>query len=83
VTIEHIPKADNEEANQLAQTAFGDRRKANIFVDYQAADDWRKEIVDYLKDPSQWVSRKVRYKNMCSWKKIDTTRRLMVCYSIA
>ena len=26
------------------------------------ADDWRKEIMDYLKDPSQRVSRKIRYK---------------------
>jgi hypothetical protein len=27
-----------------------------------AEDDWRKEIVDYLKDPSRKVSRKLRYK---------------------
>ena len=26
------------------------------------ADDWRKEIMDYLKDPSQRVSKKIRYK---------------------
>jgi hypothetical protein len=25
-------------------------------------DDWRKEIVDYLEDPSRKVSRKLRYK---------------------
>jgi hypothetical protein len=27
-----------------------------------AEDDWRKEIVDYLQNPSQKVSRKLRYK---------------------
>jgi hypothetical protein len=27
-----------------------------------AEDDWRKEIVDYLEDPSRNVSRKLRYK---------------------
>jgi hypothetical protein len=27
-----------------------------------AEDDWRKEIADYLKDPSRKVSRKLRYK---------------------
>ena len=26
-----------------------------------AADDWRKEIVDYLKDPSKKVDRKIRF----------------------
>ena len=25
------------------------------------ADDWRKEIVDYLEDPSKKVSRRVRF----------------------
>jgi hypothetical protein len=29
-----------------------------------AEDDWRKEIVDYLKDPPRKVSRKLRYKAM-------------------
>jgi hypothetical protein len=27
-----------------------------------AEDDWRKEIIDYLEDPSRKVSRKLRYK---------------------
>jgi hypothetical protein len=27
-----------------------------------AEDDWRKEIIDYLEDPSRRVSRKLRYK---------------------
>ena len=26
-----------------------------------SADDWRKEIVDYLKDPSKKVNRKIRF----------------------
>ena len=25
------------------------------------ADDWRKEIIDYLKDPSEKVERRVRF----------------------
>jgi hypothetical protein len=29
-----------------------------------AEDDWRKEIADYLEDPSRKVSRKLRYKSI-------------------
>ena len=29
-----------------------------------AADDWRREIVDYLKDPSRKVDRKVRFQTI-------------------
>jgi hypothetical protein len=32
------------------------------FVSDLAEDDWRKEIVDYLENPSRKVSRKLRYK---------------------
>ena len=28
------------------------------------ADDWRKEIIDYLKDPSKRVNRKIRFQTI-------------------
>jgi hypothetical protein len=35
-----------------------------------SAEDWRKEIIDYLKDPSKKVDKQLRYKaiNMFCWK---------------
>jgi hypothetical protein len=39
----------NEEANRLAQAASGYRM---IMILELPADDWRKEIVDYLRNPS-------------------------------
>jgi ribonuclease HI len=69
VTLQHIPREHNEEANRLAQSASGYKESQEAFVEDICAlgmdlaeDDWRKEIVDYLKDPSQKVSRKLRYK---------------------
>jgi ribonuclease HI len=59
VTIEYIPKAQNEELNRLAQVASGYRRTANVCLHECATGDWRKESTDYLKNPSQRVSRKV------------------------
>jgi hypothetical protein len=52
----------------LAQSASGYRENQAVFalevyalgMDL-AEDDWRKEIVDYLEDPSSKVSRKLRY----------------------
>ena len=64
VSIKHVPKAQNEEANRLAQSASGYRQIYDIFVSEIIVDDWRKEIIDYLKDPSQKVSRKLRYKSI-------------------
>ena len=57
-----IPKVQNEEANQPAQTTSGYRPRENILFEDLVADDWRKEIMDYLKDPSQRVSIKIWYK---------------------
>jgi hypothetical protein len=50
---------ENQEAFAVEVCAFG----SNL-----AEDDWRKEIIDYLENPSQKVSRKLRYKaiNICS-----------------
>jgi hypothetical protein len=69
VIQQHIPRENNGEANRLAQSASGYRQNQEVFaIDVYsfgsdlAENDWRKEIVDYLKDPSRKVSRKLRYK---------------------
>jgi hypothetical protein len=53
----------------LAQSASGYRENQEVFAMEMCAfgsnlaeDDWRKEIVDYLENPSRKVSRKLRYK---------------------
>jgi len=50
--LEHVPRLHNEEANRLAQHAS---RYQPIFntLSLISADDWRKEITDYLKNPSK------------------------------
>jgi ribonuclease HI len=69
VILQHIPRKHNEEANRLAQSASGYRENQEVFSmevcasgSDLAEDDWRKEIVDYLENPSRKVSRKPRYK---------------------
>jgi hypothetical protein len=69
VILQHIPRENNGEANRLAQSASGYRENHEVFSNdvYSfgsdlAEDDWRKEIVDYLENPSRKVSRKLRYK---------------------
>jgi ribonuclease HI len=69
VILQHIPRENNEEANKLAQSASGYRENQEMFaIDVYAfgsnlaEDDWRKEIADYLENPSRKVSRKLRYK---------------------
>jgi len=52
--LEHVPRLHNEEANRLAQHASGYQPMVNT-LSAIGADDWRKEIVDYLKDPSVGV----------------------------
>ena len=61
VVIEHIPSDYNEEANRLAQHAFGYRPIQGALALELAADDKRKEIADYLKDPSRKVDRQIRF----------------------
>jgi len=58
--LEHIPRLYNEEANRLAQHASGYQPMLNTILTISAY-DWRKEIVDYLKDPSKKVERHVRF----------------------
>jgi ribonuclease HI len=69
VILQHIPREHNEEANRLAQSASGYRDNQEVFAKDVCAfgsdlveDDWRKEIVDYLENPSRKVSMKLRYK---------------------
>jgi ribonuclease HI len=69
VILQHIPREHNEEANRLAQSTSGYKESQEAFATEICAlgmglaeDDWRKEIVDYLEDPSRKVSRKLRYK---------------------
>jgi len=57
--LEHVPRLHNEEANRLAQRALGYQPILNT-LSAMSADDWRKEIIDYLKDPSKKVERRVR-----------------------
>ena len=58
--LEHVPRLQNEEANRLAQHASGYQPITNA-VSAVSTDDWRKEIIDYLKDPSKKVERRVRF----------------------
>jgi len=58
--LEYIPRLHNEEANRLAQHASGYQPMINPISTIHA-DDWRKEIIDYLKDPSKKVERRVRF----------------------
>ena len=58
---QHVPKFHNSDANWLAQHASGYRPMEGIMALELTADDWRKEIIDYLKDPSKKVNRKIRF----------------------
>jgi len=58
--LEHVPRLQNELANRLAQHASGYQLILNL-LSAISADDWRKELIDYLKDPSKKVERHVRF----------------------
>jgi hypothetical protein len=69
VILQHIPRENNGETNRLAQSASSYRENQELFaIDVYAfgsdltEDDWRKEIADYLENPSRTVSRKLGYK---------------------
>ena len=55
-SLQHIPRAQNQEANWLAQNASGYRVFQEILSSETLANDWRVEIADYLKNPSQKVT---------------------------
>ena len=63
ISLQHIPRAQNQEANRLAQSASGYRVFQEIFSSETLTKDWRVEIADYLRNPSQRVTRKLRYKS--------------------
>src|SRR5579859_149183 len=62
VTLRHIPREQNMEANNLAQSASGYRAISEAKVAEIDADDWRKELIDYLQNPARSAPRKIRYK---------------------
>ena len=63
ISFQHIPRAQNQEANHLAQSASRYRVFQEVLCIETSSDDWRVEIADYLRDPSQKVNRKLRYKS--------------------
>ena len=56
MTIEHVPKLYNGDANRLAQHTSGYRPIEGVMTLELPADDWRREIVEYLENPSKKVS---------------------------
>jgi ribonuclease HI len=62
-----IPRAQNAEANDLAQQASGYKitdEEVDSQVHFLDQGDWRADIFNYLKDPAQGAPRKIRYKAM-------------------
>ncbi len=65
VTLKHISRDQNIEANDLAQGASGYKpmtKDIEIEIATVTADDWRYDVFQYLQNPSQSASRKLRYK---------------------
>jgi hypothetical protein len=61
-SIEHIPKMYNEDANRLAQNAAGYRPTCDVMIMELPANDRRREIIDYLKNPSHKVYRQLKFR---------------------
>ena len=61
VSFQHIPRAQNQEANRLAQSASGYRVFREVLSSEASNDDWRVKIADYLRNSSQKVTKKLRY----------------------
>ena len=62
ISFQHILRAQNQEANRLAQSTLGYRVFQEVLSSETSSDDWRVEIANYLRDLSQKVTRKLRYK---------------------
>jgi hypothetical protein len=62
ISVEHISKMHNEEDNKLAQNASSYRPICDIMALELSVDDWRKELIDYSKNPSHKVSRQLRFR---------------------
>jgi len=58
--LEHVPRLPNEKANRLAQHVSGYQPILNM-LSAIGVDDWRKEIIDYLRDSSKKVERRIRF----------------------
>ena len=63
ISFQHILRAQNQEANRLAQSASCYRMFREVLSSETLNDDWRVEIADYLRDPSRKDTRKLRYKS--------------------
>ena len=63
VSFQHIPRAHNQEANRLVQSASGYRVFQEVLSSETSSNDWRIEIADYLRNPTRKVTRKLRYKS--------------------
>ena len=63
VSFQHILRAQNQEANRLAQSASGYRVFREVLSSETSSNDWRIEIADYLRNPTRKVTRKLRYKS--------------------
>nr|AAT77888.1 putative retrotransposon gag protein [Oryza sativa Japonica Group]ABF98695.1 retrotransposon protein, putative, unclassified [Oryza sativa Japonica Group] len=65
VTLKHVSREQNLEANDLAQGASGYKpmiKDVKVEIAAMSADDWRYDVHQYLSNPSQSASRKLRYK---------------------
>nr|ABA96125.1 retrotransposon protein, putative, unclassified [Oryza sativa Japonica Group] len=65
VTLKHVSREQNLEANDLAQGASGYKpmvKDVKVEIATISADDWRYDVHQYLSNPSQSASRKLRYK---------------------
>ncbi len=65
VTLNHVPREQNVKANDLTQGASGYKQMVKgieVKVATVTADDWRNDVYQYLKNPSQSAPRKLRYK---------------------
>ena len=60
VSFQNIPRTQNQEANRLDQSTSGYRVFQEVLSSETSSDDWRIKIADYLRDPSQKVTRKLR-----------------------
>ena len=52
ISLQRIPRAQNQKANRLAQSVLGYRVFQDILSSETLTNDWRVEIADYLKNPS-------------------------------
>ncbi len=65
ITLKHVSREQNIEANDLAQGALEYKpmiKDVKVEVAAITADDWRYDVHQYLHNPSQSASRKLRYK---------------------